>query len=81
MAKLILYSDQIIEENKKVDNELLNLLGKSNPSIGYIPSCSDLKRKYFNPKIEYYKTLGIHDIQYFDLDKEYDETKIMDIFK
>ena len=81
MTKLILYSNQIIEENNKVDNELLNMLGKTNPSIGYIPSCSDLTRKYFKQRIEYYKALGIHDIQYFDLDKEYDETKIMDIFK
>ncbi len=81
MVKLILFSDQIIEKNNKLNNELLNLLGKSNPSIGYIPSCSDLTRKYYNQKVEYYKTLGITNIQYFDLDKEYDETKIMNIFK
>ncbi|WP_142413926.1 Type 1 glutamine amidotransferase-like domain-containing protein [Hathewaya massiliensis] len=81
MAKLILYSDQLIEENRKVDNELLNLFNKKNPSIAYIPSCSDLSRKYFNPKVEYYKSLGIENIQYFDLDLEYDELKIFDIFK
>lgn len=77
MAKLILYSDQLIEENRKVDNELLNLFNKKNPSIAYIPSCSDLSRKYFNPKVEYYKSLGIENIQYFDLDLEYDELKIL----
>ncbi|MCM1989243.1 Type 1 glutamine amidotransferase-like domain-containing protein [Oceanirhabdus seepicola] len=81
MPKLILYSDQIIGKTKKVDNELLNLLEKNNPSIGYIPSCSDFTRKYFNQRIEYYKALGIHDLQYFDIDKEYEETRIMDIFK
>ncbi|MBU3155814.1 Type 1 glutamine amidotransferase-like domain-containing protein [Clostridium estertheticum] len=81
MRKIVLYSDQIIKENRKIDYELLRLLNKKNPSIGYIPSCSDLTRKYFNPKVQYYNELGISNIQYFDLDKEYDETKINDIFQ
>jgi dipeptidase E len=81
MAKLILYSDQLAGENKEIDNELLNILNKKNPSIAYIPSCSDLSRKYFYPKVEYYKSLGIDNIQYFDLDLEYDESKISEIFK
>ncbi|MBU3072410.1 Type 1 glutamine amidotransferase-like domain-containing protein [Clostridium estertheticum] len=81
MRKIVLYSDQIIKENRKIDYELLRLLNKKNPSIGYIPSCSDLTRKYFNPKVQYYNELGISNIQYFDLDKEYDERKINDIFQ
>jgi len=79
MAKLILYSDQIIKENRKVDCELLNAFNKNSPSIAYIPSCSDLSRKYFKPKVEYYKDLGIRNIEYFDLDVEYDETRVSDI--
>ena len=39
MRKIVLYSDQIIKANRKVDYELLRLLNKKNPSIGYIPSC------------------------------------------
>ncbi|MBX4260405.1 Type 1 glutamine amidotransferase-like domain-containing protein (plasmid) [Clostridium estertheticum] len=81
MAKLILYSDQLIDGNRKVDNELLNLLNKKNPSIAYIPSCSDLSRKYFKPKVKYYNALGIKKTQYFDLDLEYDESKVHDILK
>lgn len=81
MAKLILYSDQLIKENRKIDDELLKMLNKKNPSIAYIPSCSDISRKYFKPKVKYYNTLGIENIQYFDLDLEYDELKINDIFK
>ncbi|MEG0308357.1 MAG: Type 1 glutamine amidotransferase-like domain-containing protein [Clostridium sp.] len=81
MAKLVLYSDQIIKENRKVDYELLKLLNKTSPSIAYIPSCSDLSRKYFNPKVEYYNALGIENIEYFDLDLEYDENRVNDILK
>jgi dipeptidase E len=80
MAKLVLYSDQLIEKNRKVDNELLKLFNKTSPSIAYIPSCSDLTRKYFNQKIEYYKALGIEDLQYFDLDEEYDASTVNEIF-
>jgi len=75
MKKLVLYSDQIIDKTKDVDVALLNLLNQQNPKIGYIPSCSDLTRKYFNERIDYYKTLGITDLFYFDLDKGYDEKK------
>jgi len=74
--KLVLYSDQEIPENKKVDLKLLELLGKSKPQIGYIPSRSDLERKYFGEKVEYYKQYGITDLFYFDLDQEFDEQKI-----
>jgi len=81
MAKLVLYSDQVIEENRKIDNELIKLFNNKNPSIAYIPSCSDISRKYFKHKVEYYNTLGIENIQYFDLDLEYDESKTIDIFK
>ena len=79
MSKLILYSDQI-NEKRELDHELLRLLNKQNPSIGYIPSASDLTRKYFNVKVDYYKDLGITNLRYFDLDKECDETKINEVF-
>jgi dipeptidase E len=79
MARLVLYSDQIIEANEKVDKELLKLFNKNNPSIAYIPSASDVSRKYYNQKVEYYRSLGITNLQYFDLDMEYDETQIRDI--
>ena len=81
MSKLVLYSDQVIDENRKVDYELLKLINKYNPSIAYIPSSSDISRKYFNQKIEYYKALGITDLRYFDLDQEYDASKVDEIFK
>jgi dipeptidase E len=80
MAKLVLYSDQVIEKNRKVDNELLKLFNKTSLSIAYIPSCSDLTRKYFNQKIDYYKALGIEDLKYFDLDEEYDALTVNEIF-
>jgi len=66
-------------KTKEIDNELLKLLSNDNPKIGYIPSCSDVNRKYFNERKEHYRKLGITDLIYFDLDKEYDESKLCEL--
>jgi len=44
--------------------------------VAYIPSCTDENRDYFNQKVKYYSRLGIRDLFYFDLDKEYAEDQI-----
>jgi len=75
MKKLVLHSDQI-QGHKKVDLAFMELLCKKGPRLAYIPSQSDLQRKYFNQKVEWYKKFGITDLLYFDVDKEYDERKI-----
>ncbi|PFY00269.1 peptidase S51, partial [Bacillus pseudomycoides] len=79
MRKMILYSDQI-QEDRKLDYELLRLLNKENPSIAYLRSSSDETGKYFNNVVKYYRDLGISKVEYFDLDKEYDERKVNNIF-
>ncbi len=76
MKKLVLYSDQMIDENRKIDRELLRMIGKERPRIAYIASASDITRKYYQPKAEYYRKLGVGHLFYFDLDQEYDESKI-----
>ncbi|WJE50434.1 Type 1 glutamine amidotransferase-like domain-containing protein [Bacillus cereus] len=79
MRKIILYSDQI-QEDRKLDYELLRLLNKENPSIAYLRSSSDITGKYFNYVVKYYRELGISNVEYFDLDKKYDERKVNAIF-
>lgn len=80
MKKLVLYSDQMIKENKTIDEELLKLIGTENPSIGYIASAFDKDRKYNNQKVEYYQKLGVENLLYFDLDQEYDASKVDELF-
>jgi dipeptidase E len=81
MKKLVFYSDQVVGRSDEIDKELLNLLDKKNPKIAYIPSCSDTTRKYYKQKVEYYGRLGITDLFYFDLDKEFDESKIPELLQ
>lgn len=71
MKKLVLYSDQIPSIAGEIDKELLNLLDKSDPIIGYIPSCADPQRKYYKERQAYYSRLGMNLEVYFELDKEY----------
>ena len=54
MRKLVLYSDQIPHATDSIDRELLALLGRPNPMIGYIPSSSDPQRKYHEERRAYY---------------------------
>lgn len=72
---IIFYSDQVVPENERLDKRIFELSGKARPRLAYIPSASDVTRKYFKDKCEYYKKYGIEDILYFDLNKEYDPSK------
>ena len=81
MCKLVLLSDQIIGKTKEVDNELIKILNNQNPKIAYIPSVNDKTRKYYNQKLEYYRSLGINNLMYFDIGEEYDETNIKELLE
>ena len=79
MKKLVLYSDQIINMSENIDKELLKLIGKENPKVGYIASYTDTDRVWFYRNKEYYAKMGINNFSYFDVDKEFDETKVEDL--
>jgi dipeptidase E len=81
MKKLVLYSDQVIPENAKVDQRLLTLLGKPAPTIGYIPSCADPSRKFYDNQKAYYAAIGIELTTYFELDKNFEPDKLPDLLK
>ena len=72
MLKLVFYSDQILPSGKKVDEGMLDLLGKKNPNVGYIPSSSDPERKWYIDRKKYYSQYGINLGFYFGLDQAYD---------
>ncbi|WP_315372330.1 Type 1 glutamine amidotransferase-like domain-containing protein [Paenibacillus xylanexedens] len=81
MTTLVLLSDLVFESNDKLDQRILRLFNSEQPSIGYIPSCSDPERKYFEHTRRYYNQIGIDNIQYYDLDLEYEESTFGSIFE
>lgn len=78
MKKLVLHSDQIYK-NTLVDEVFFKYFGERKPRIAYIPSQTDLDRKYYTQKIEWYRQFGIDELFYFDVDLEYDEGKITEL--
>ena len=76
MSSILLYSDFRPDVSKVVDDEMLRLLSGKACKIGYIPSDSDVKRRYFAKVLEHYSVLGISDVVYFDLGEEFDSANI-----
>ena len=79
MGKLFFYSDQIIEENKRIDLELIKRTEKNQIKLGYIPSCGDKNRKYFNKQIDYYSQYNITDFMFLDLDSEFNNELVEEL--
>ncbi len=76
MSRLILYSDFRPGVSDVVDDCLLQQLSGTPCRIGYIPSDSDLKRRYFAKVEDAYLKIGISNLRYFDLGEEFDPTGI-----
>ncbi|MEO2260356.1 MULTISPECIES: Type 1 glutamine amidotransferase-like domain-containing protein [Paenibacillus] len=81
MTTLVLLSDLVFESNDKLNQRILSLFHSEQPSIGYIPSCSDPERRYFEHTGRYYNQIGIDNIQYYDFDLEYEESTFGSIFE
>jgi dipeptidase E len=76
---LAFYSDQELPANRKVDLRLLELIGKPQPKIGYIPSASDSERFWYNQKQRYYAEIGAVLTTYFELDIDYQPEKLSEL--
>ncbi|QOS77700.1 Type 1 glutamine amidotransferase-like domain-containing protein [Paenibacillus sp. JNUCC31] len=81
MTKLVLLGDLYFESNHELNQKILSLFNSDQPSIGYVPSCSDPDRRYFEHTRRYYNQLGIETIDYYDLDSEYEENRFNTIFE
>jgi dipeptidase E len=66
--RAVLYSDQVIAANGKVDAHLLRLLAKPSPRIGYIPSAPDPERRFLREKQAYYARYGLTGLGYLEPD-------------
>jgi dipeptidase E len=72
LPRLVMYSDQIIPQNRQIDSHLLALISKAQPKIGYIPANADPSRTFYQECAEYYAPLGVSLEPYFELDLRYE---------
>jgi hypothetical protein len=68
MINIVLYSDQVIPANEKVDVGLVALMKGRGSRIGYVPSGPDPNFRFFMEKQAYYARRG------FTLDAFYEAT-------
>jgi dipeptidase E len=81
MKKLVFYCDQDIPENFKINQRLLELLGKPIPRVGYIPSGADPDNAFYLDRQTYYSALGIDLAISLELNDNYDPGKVAALFE
>ncbi|WP_409253957.1 Type 1 glutamine amidotransferase-like domain-containing protein [Bacillus sp. SCS-153A] len=73
MGKIFMYSDQVIDENRKIDKKLLASFTNPDPVIAYIPCEGDRDRSHYRKQLGYYQKYGLNNLLFFDITEEYDE--------
>jgi len=76
MINAVLYSDQIIPANDKVDDRLVEMMKRRGPRIGYVPSGPDSNFKFYAERQAYYARRGLALDVFYDLDREHSEPEI-----
>lgn len=74
MRNLVLLSNISNNMNLHLEERIKRIIGEGQFKLGYIPAQSDPQRRYFNYIKEYFQSLGVSDVLYFDADVEYDES-------
>ena len=80
MLNLVLYSDQIIPANEKIDWALVGLMDGRSRRIGYIPSGPDPGAVFYSQKQVYYARYGLTLDTFFDLDCEHSVAELAALF-
>ena len=74
MVRLVMYSDQIIPENDKVDAHLLYLLAGRGHRIGYVASGPEPDRRFYRQRRDYYAKLDLDLSVFLDTSGPLDES-------
>ncbi|MGA9226977.1 MAG: Type 1 glutamine amidotransferase-like domain-containing protein, partial [Mesobacillus sp.] len=73
---LIMLSD-LNKSNDALTNRIKEQIGNDSFKLGYIPSQTDKERKYFEEAKDFFLSIGVKDFLYFDIDLEFDLSKVV----
>ena len=65
---LVFHSDDEVESNTSLTRRMIQVIGAGMPRMGYVASCPDPDRVFFERKRAYYEKLGIDLCAYLDSD-------------
>jgi dipeptidase E len=75
-----MYSDQVIPENKKVDERLLDLMAMKGRRIGYVPSGPEPDFWFYRQKQTYYARMGLGLDLFFDIEQPFSNSRTSELF-
>jgi dipeptidase E len=79
MVNAVLYSDQIIPANARIDALLLEMIERRGNRIGYVPSGPDPDGRFFAGRQAYYARYGLRLPIAYDLDRDHSQAELEDL--
>jgi dipeptidase E len=79
--KLVLYSGGDDKDNKQLDKAFLELLGKKNPVVTFIPSSSYLSEQEFKVFVKHYSKYKISRFIHFPVDVPFDRIMFQEVMR
>jgi dipeptidase E len=79
--KLVFYSGGDEVQNSFIDKSFVELIGKKNPLVTFIPSSSYLAEQEFKTFIRHYSKYKIKKFLHFPVDIPFDRTLLNEVFK
>lgn len=79
--KLVLYSGGLEKENQLLDKAFLELLGKKNPVVTFIPSSSYLSEQEFKSFVKHYSRYNITRFIHFPVDVPFDRIIFQEVIR
>lgn len=78
---LVLYSGGDEKENQQLDKAFIELLGKKNPVVTFIPSSSYLSEQEFKSFVRHYSRYRINRFIHFPIDVAFDKTIFTEVMR
>jgi len=79
--KLVLYSGGDEKENRQLDKAFIDLLGKKNPVVTFIPSSSYLSEEEFRLYVRHYSKFKISRFIHFPVDVPFDKIMFQEVMR
>lgn len=79
--KLVLYSGGDDKDNRQLDKTFLELLGKKNPVVTFIPSSSYLSEQEFKVFVKHYSRYKISRFIHFPVDVPFDRIMFQEVMR
>lgn len=79
--KLVLYSGGDDKENRQLDKSFIDLIGKKNPVVTFIPSSSYLSEQEFKTFVRHYSKFKITRFIHFPVDVPFDKILFQEVMR